>query len=454
MNRLPSEIISHIARCLPDEDTIDTEPIVPLTHICRYWRESIISTPGNWTRISSESESLTVSSLQRAKLAPLQIHLDIAQIMENPGFSVLITPHIQNSETLDIDSISTVDEFKQVFPNFPQLMPNLRSLSLTGYGGWDGSVDPFGSLLPTLTQLSLIEISLYPSLLRLRTLTHLTLRYNLFDLHLDTLLDFLEENRSLEHATLDIRFVEPSLRSSRRRAAIKTRLQSLTMASYSVDSSALTSNIALHQGAHLGISLFDNNKGLNDLLSVTSMTHLSNLQSPTLMEYNPDHSTIRLLGPNGSFLFDATGLEDLLTRSPPPHLANVRNFYLIRPTSVHIPIPQVHIVFPPSFLPSLEMLAIDGEATVLLLFSEFFSNPSSPSLKILAFLDCDINEGFMEELTRFASDRKKTTSAWLYRVVIVNSKGILPRIASIDALRKLVPVVDVQVGTKLPADLM
>ena len=393
-------------------------------------------------------------SLQRAKLAPLQIHLDMAQIMENPGFSVLITPHIQNSETLEIDSISTVDELKQVFPNFPQSVPNLRSLSLTGYGGWDGSADPFGSLLPTLTQLSLIEISLYPSLLRLRTLTHLTLCYNLFDLHLDTLLDFLEENRSLEHATLDIRFAEPSLRSSRRRAAIKTRLQSLTMASYSVDSSALISNIALHQGAHLGISLFDDNKRLNDLLSVTSMVHLSNLQSPTLIEYSPDYSTIRLLGPNGSFLFDATGLEDLLTRSPPPHLASVRNFYLIRPTSAY-PIPQVHIVFPPSFLPSLETLAIDGEATVLLLFSEFFSNPSfSPSLKILAFLDCDINEGFMEELTRFASDRKKTTSAWLYRVVIVNSKGILPRIASIDALRKLVPVVDVQVGTKLPADLM
>ena len=454
MNRLPSEIISHIARCLLDEDTIDTEPIVPLTHICRYWRESIISTPGNWTRISSESESLTVLSLQRAKLAPLQIHLDMAQIMENPGFSVLITPHIQNSETLEIDSISTVDELKQVFPNFPQSVPNLRSLSLTGYGGWDGSADPFGSLLPTLTQLSLIEISLYPSLLRLRTLTHLTLRYNLFDLHLDTLLDFLEENRSLEHATLDIRFAEPSLRSSRRRAAIKTRLQSLTMASYSVDSSALISNIALHQGAHLGISLFDDNKRLNDLLSVTSMVHLSNLQSPTFIEYSPDYSTIRLLGPNGSFLFDATGLEDLLIRSPPPHLANVRNFHLIRPTSAY-PIPQVHIVFPPSFLPSLETLAIDGEATVLLLFSVFFSNPSSsPSLKILAFLDCDINEGFMEELTRFASDRKKTTSAWLYRVVIVNSKGILPRIASIDALRKLVPVVDVQVGMKLPADLM
>ena len=71
-----------------------------------------------------------MASLQRAKLAPLQIHLDVDQIMESSGFAVLITPHIQNLETLDIDSISAVEEFAQTLPNFPQSVPNLRSLSL------------------------------------------------------------------------------------------------------------------------------------------------------------------------------------------------------------------------------------------------------------------------------------------------------------------------------------
>ena len=170
-----------------------------------------------------------MASLQRAKLAPLQIHLDVDQITESPGFAVLITPHIQNSETVDIDSISAVEEFAQTLPNFPQSVPNLRSLSLSGYVKWDQSADSFGPSFSTLIQLSLIDIPLYSSLLRLRTLTHLTLRYSWFFLHLDTLLDFLDENRPLEHGILDIRFANPCLRISRRRAAIRNCLQSLTM---------------------------------------------------------------------------------------------------------------------------------------------------------------------------------------------------------------------------------
>ena len=130
VNGPPPEIISYITRCLWDKDTINTGPIIPLTHVCRYWRESIVSTPRNWTRISSRSRSLAMASLQRAKLAPLQIHLDVDQIMESSGFAVLIIPHIQNLETLDIDSISAVEEFAQTLPNFPQSVPNLRSLSL------------------------------------------------------------------------------------------------------------------------------------------------------------------------------------------------------------------------------------------------------------------------------------------------------------------------------------
>ena len=137
MNKLPSEIISHITRCLLDEDiveeedTVDARPIILLTHVCRYWRESIISTPEHWTWISNRSRSLTILSLQRAKAAPLRISLDMDQIKESPWFSDLIAPHIQNTETLYIDSISTTKELSQMFPNFPWSMPNLRLLSFS-----------------------------------------------------------------------------------------------------------------------------------------------------------------------------------------------------------------------------------------------------------------------------------------------------------------------------------
>ena len=430
--------------------------MIPLTHVCRYWRESIISTPENWTRISSRSKSLAALSLQRAKAAPLKICLDMNQVGKIPGFSDLITSYIRNAETLRVDSLSTVEELAQTLPNFPRWIPGLRSLTLVsepGHPDWDWTVEPVGLLSPALTHLSLMYIPLYPPFPHLRTLTDLTLRHYRFNLHLDILLDFLEENRLLERAALNIRFTEPSLRSSRRQVAIRNRLRSLAITSAdAMDGIALISNIALQRGAHLEIVLYDHNAGLNVVLSVISTVHLSNLQSPTHMEYNPDYRIIRLFGPNGSFSFKAFGLGDPFEGFPPPYLTKFRVFHLIRRTPRSL---NDRVVFPPSSLPALETFSIECEIAVSHLFSALFSDPSSsPSLKILAFLDCDIDEGFMEELTRFASNHKKTTSAWLYRVVIVNSKGALPTIPSVDKLGEYVPVVDVRIGTKLPVDLM
>jgi len=111
-------------------------------------------------------------------------------------------------------------------------------------------------------------------------------------------------------------------------------------------------------------------------------------------------------------------------------------------------------VFPSLSFPVLETLVLERETAVSSLLSALFWNPSSsPSLKTLAFLDCDLDDGVMEELTRFSSDRKKTTSAWLHRVVIVNSRGQLPHFTLIDKLGKRVSVVDVRIGSELPSDL-
>jgi hypothetical protein len=64
------------------------------------------------------------------------------------------------------------------------------------------------------------------------------------------------------------------------------------------------------------------------------------------------------------------------------------------------------------------------------------------------------HEEFMEELTRFASDRKSTTSAWLHSVVILHREGKFPSIGSIRKLGEHVPVVDVRIAEELPADLI
>jgi len=230
VNRLPPEILSRVARCSLDEDARDASSIVPLTHVCRYWRESITSAPENWTLISDDRIELAKLSLGRAKAARLDVTIDIHQFgAESFG---LIADHTKNINTLRVQNLPGHEELTAAVPGFPRSTPNLQSLTLLcSYTSdkWDQSIDPFKSLSPTLTCLSLFNVPLYPSLHNLRRLTDLTLRYHRFNLSLDSLLDFLEYNLWLESATLDIRFTEPALRNSRRREPIRNRLQHLSI---------------------------------------------------------------------------------------------------------------------------------------------------------------------------------------------------------------------------------
>ena len=345
-----------------------------------------------------------------------------------------------------------------MFPNFPRSTPNLRSLILHRaelLNRPDQPVDPFKPFPSTLRYLSLNDFPLYPSFLCLRSLTELDLTNERFNLHIDTLLNFLKGNHSLEIATLRIRFAEPSLRGSQLGAAIESRLRYLSIHCGNVaDCGALVSGIALQSGAHLEIE----HGGYNTMLKRTlSVGHLSNLSPLTFMECRSYCRFIRLLGPNGALSLKALrGSEDPFSvfRLLPLYFTNVQEFRLEHRRPDEMSPPLDPIMFHPSFPPALETLAVDCETSLSHLFSILFSNPSSsPSLKTLAFLDCDLTEDFMEELTQYTSERKDTASARLHRVVITNSEGNFPSVTSIDALRKHVPVVDVRMSKELPKDL-
>ena len=458
MNRLPPETISRIARCFLDGDSIDARSIIPLTHVCRFWRESIVSTPRNWTLISSEWIGLAKLSLKRSGAAPLELSLDISQVKRNSGFSALLVPYVRNIESLSINFVSSTNELAQMLRNFPQSTPNLRSLSLFGCPDRGRSADPSGLLTTTLTHLSLTDTPLYPEFLRLRALTDLTLRNHRFDLHRNTLLEFLEENRSLERATLEIKFTHLHLRASwARPAVIMNRLRYLSMrCSNTMDNKALLSGIAIRRGVHLEISCHERDGRLNDVLSGIPAVQLSNLLSSTFMEYQTCSRSIRLLGPNGNFSFEnPLGLDDPFVEFPLLPLIDVRELHLRHRKMKEDSQPLNLLVLRPSFFPALKTLAVDCETNVSHLFSALFRDPSfPPSLKTLAFLDCNLADSFMVKLARFASSRSKTDSVRLHRVVIVNSEGKFPSVASIDALGKHVPVINALIGKKLPTDLI
>jgi len=306
VNKLPPEILSRTARYLLDEEDEDALRVVPLTHVCRYWRESIISSPEHWTLISSRDDGLAAASLERAKAAPLKICLDMEAIEDHRRlWHNIIKPSFKNAETLVVSLIPTPEDFTEMFPNFPKSMPNLRTLSLEMSDEcWDPSFDALEPPAHTLEDLSLTDVHLSPFLLKLRTLTTLTLHHCQFDLPLDTLLDFLEGNCSLTSANLHINFIEPSLRSSKRQVMKENQLRYLSIGyGNPMDAQALISNIPLQRGAHLEI-LSNYNVWLTDIFSGIPTAHLLNLPSPTFMRYSSYQMDIRLDGPNGTFSFD------------------------------------------------------------------------------------------------------------------------------------------------------
>ena len=442
-------------------------PIIPLTHVCRYWRESIVSTPEFWTSISGKRKGLAALSLERTEAAPLNVSLWMHQIRKDPWFADLIAPHTYNIAILGVECVGGLQELAQALPDFPQSMPNLQSLTLMRHPtrSWqllqDGHIDSLGPLPPTLKYLRLSDIPLCPSSLRLRSLTRLDLSDCQFKLHLDTLLEFLEENSSLEWVILGISFADPSLWSFRRRGIIKNRLQFLFI-DWRCGTSAqlLISSIPLQRGAHLRIINSATSESrdppkLKDILSQHPMAHLSNLTPFTSMDCLSDPRSIRLSGPNGEFSYDEINFVKRMNKFHELSLLplnEVRQFrFRYRDFSLenhHTP------AFRPSLFPALEILAVNIRTPLSRFFSTMFSDPSSsPSLKILALSNCKFTEDFMKELARYAFERKNTTSARLIRVLIVDPDGNFPSAASIDTLRKHVPVVDTRIADRVPPDL-
>ena len=150
VHRLPPEVFSQIIQRIPHRRASDMQSIIASTHVCRYWQNSIISTPQHWTLISGRSKGLTTSSLQRAKGAPLEIYVNIDDLREAPWFPKMIDLYVGNTKIIYFSNAVEIQGLKEAIPGFPQSMPNLRSLTVES-DGVDGcpkrhTIDPFESL--------------------------------------------------------------------------------------------------------------------------------------------------------------------------------------------------------------------------------------------------------------------------------------------------------------------
>ena len=394
-------------------------------------------------------------SLERAKAAPLQISLLMPKAETYTSFPNILIPYFQNTRNLIVRTPSSTDAFAKVLPDFPQSMPALQSLVMEAIPNWDRFPDLFEQFVPPLKYLMLMDVPLYPSLLSLRSLTEFTIQDYQLDLHIDTLLDFLEGNKSLESADLAIYFVDASLSASRRRSPIRNQLRHLSIRYGSVrDIRTLVSSIPLRRGAELSIYVGDQTAKLGDIFPDISTMHPSNLPGPTFLEMQEYHCAAQLLlrGPGGALQAyrpsppEKSFLDFVALPSVP--FTSVREIRLLCYYETTLSALVSHL--PHS--PLLETLVVGYGVNLQHVLSPLLYNPSSlPSLKTLAIINCDLSEDFMEELIKFASERKSAnTTACIDYVLILHGYGTFPSDASIDRLKGCVRIVDTRAEYSLP----
>ena len=454
MNRLPPEVI---ALCATFVSHSDPRPIISLTHVCQYWRKVITSSPRNWASIGNRWKRLTPLCLQRAGVVPLTVDIAISDIRADAIFlegllPFLCTPRIAYISLTGF-SIRAVANAAPDF--FASPMRTLISLDLQQT---DDPAEPFpsGALhappiswqLTKLKSLCLTRTPLYPALASVTSLVELKLIGYTTPFHFGKFVRFLHSNPNLELIASDIRFVECSERVLPSRTVSFPRLRHLSFTCTNpIDARGLISSIPLPRGAHLEVAVPQMGPRV-DLRSVlpSHSTPIQELLAPiTTIKYRNEPRVVQLYGNDSRFsfwsqLFAIYSELSIFTTDA------VREF--------HLKISRGHdLSWPLSRLPALETLVL-VDVSFLPFPSKafaFLAEPTlCPSLKTIAFFNCNLDRRVIESLEGVVAGRRKSAAAWLHRVVIVRKTGALPDHELIHRLRKYVPCVDARIDEKLP----
>lgn len=298
--------------------------------------------------------------------------------------------------------------------------------------------------LSKLTSLHLTQSPLYPAITSVTSLVDLKLDGYATPFRFSDFIAFLGANPNLQSIVLDVKFDESKLVLSCSVTLPRLRRLSLTCA-VPFDAEVLISSISLPRGVSLEVAGSSTNQctTLHSFLP-SPPTRIQEILTPIVTikyQYNP--SMVQFYGNN----------TDLSFRRARCMLSPYSELFLFTVTTVrelHLNGSSCDDLSPLlSRLPALETLVL---ADVSIVSFEFLTKEPvlCPSLKTIAFFNCDLYSGIVEELEEAVVRRKNSTAAWLYRIVIVSQTGDLPDYDLILWLRRSVPCVDVRVDDKLP----
>ena len=234
MNRLPPEVLTS---CITFVFDTDPRPILPLTHVCRYWRRSITSNPGSWASIATGWKRLAPLCLERAGVVPLAIDIMVSDIKSGEDFLGSLLSQTSRIGRLRLTKYSSVEAVAGDLPGFfDSLIPNLISLELQQttepaelFPSSEATVPPVFQNFSKLESLGLVRTPLYPTLLNITSLKELKYLGYATPLPFGTLLGLLESNPGLELVVLDIRFVVDSVETAPARMTPLARLRHLSI---------------------------------------------------------------------------------------------------------------------------------------------------------------------------------------------------------------------------------
>ena len=459
VNRLPPELLTS---CAAFVSNADPRPIIPLTHVCRYWRRSITSNPRNWASIATGWKRLVPLCLERAGTVPLALDITIPDIKSDPSFLRELLPHVARVGHFSLTGHSSIKTVADDLPGFfDSSMPNLTSLELQQttepaeiFPSGKTPVPPIFRNVTKLESLCLTRTPLYPALLGITSLRELKLLGYTSPFHFGTFLGFLGSNPGLELLVLDIQFVVDSVEIAPARMTSLPRLQRLSITcSKPIDSRGLLSCISFPHGVNLEVvfTKSDQSAQLESFLP-SPPTLIRKLLAPiTTIKTQVSPQELRLFGNGTVFTFRSSQaplvVHQELALFP---VATVHEFH----TNVHpFKYTDIELSKVLKALPSLKTLVFSNTIIPRASLSALAEEPVlCPALKTIIFFKCSIGPNAIQKLGEAIVRRRDLTVTRLHRVVILNdSRAALPEPKSIRQLRKSVPHVDVRVNNKLPA---
>ena len=457
MNHLPPEVI---ALCATFISSPDPRPIITLTHVCRYWRRAITSSPRNWASIGSGWKRLVHLCLERAGAVPLAVDITVSDVEGDKIFLNAFLPRASRAAHLSLTGYSSIETVANTIPGlFASTMHALTSLELQQtaeplelFPSSTPPASPISWKLPKLKSLRLTRTPLYPALARTKSLVELTLVGYTTPFNFGKFIRFLRSNPNLGLIVLDIQFVDAPAWIFPKMIVSLGHLRRLSFTcARAIDAKGLISSISFPCGVSLEVSSSRANQHA-DLRSFlpSPPTRIQELLTPiTIIKYQnaPSSREFHLSGNNSLFSFRRQNVPSNLDPE----------FFLFTTTSVrelHAKVsPSRESLFRPlSRLPALETLVFVDIASFPPHSLDFLAEEPvlCPSLKTIAFFDCDLGSRTIGELEEIVARRKNSTAAWLHRVVIVRRAGKLPDHKLIRRLRQSVPRVDARIDEELP----